>query len=597
MKITNHPYIIIETANTHGGDFDYLIELILAFSEYGENFGIKFQPFHYDGIALPDYSAYDIYKILFFSKEQWKKAIKHANKTKHVWLDIFDWYGIEVLRENIKNIHGIKLQSSVLENHEVFDSLKKIDLSGTRLIVNVAARPVYSIKKIINKTETLLNPQEVLLEFGFQSYPTILGDSGLSKILPLKKRFKNRLVFADHVDGKSDDAITLPLVAFTCGVEVIEKHVMLENKKTSFDYYSSLTPARFREMITQLDLYSGLFKMPFINEKERNYLEKTLMIPVLNKDKKEGSIINLSKDLVFRRTNQKGLGFEDILKMQGKLCVLANAKKAGESLNSGDFRKARIGSIIACRMKSNRLPQKALADINGFHAVELCIKNTLKIKNIHSVTLATSYLREDSVLKDYCYSTKAKFFQGDPIDVVKRFIEVAEKENLDVIVRQTADNVFMFDEIFQILLKEHFAKGADYTSAKDAALGTNFEIFDLNALKLIKKHFPKADYSEYMTWYFRNNPEYFTINLVELPDNFIRDYRLTLDYPEDLKMFNSLLKNVPGGNEATLPVIFNFLDNNPKIASINQGMNVVYKQDKSLIDTLNKVTKIKVNYN
>ena len=48
-------------------------------------------------------------------------------------------------------------------------------------------------------------------------------------------------------------------------------------------------------------------------------------------------------------------------------------------------------------------------------------------------------------------------------------------------------------------------------------------------------------YSEYMTMFFLDNPEIFRLNLVNLPKKYIQNFRLTLDYKEDLKMFNELV--------------------------------------------------------
>ena len=58
---TNKPYFIIELANTHGGDFDYLLELIDAFKIYRKGFGMKFQVLHPDRIATEDFSYYNLY--------------------------------------------------------------------------------------------------------------------------------------------------------------------------------------------------------------------------------------------------------------------------------------------------------------------------------------------------------------------------------------------------------------------------------------------------------------------------------------------------------------------------------------------------------
>ncbi|MFZ9455512.1 MAG: hypothetical protein ACO27Q_09805, partial [Bacteroidia bacterium] len=85
-------------------------------------------------------------------------------------------------------------------------------------------------------------------------------------------------------------------------------------------------------------------------------------------------------------------------------------------------------------------------------------------------------------------------------------------------------------------------KGADYTTGLGAPIGANMEIMNVTALRRIKDYFKSANYSEYMTWYFTNNPEYFNLNFVELHNEWIGDYRLTLDYEEDLEMYNRIMK-------------------------------------------------------
>ena len=588
-----NPYILIETANTHGGNFDYLVNLVNSFQEYKGNFGIKFQAFHYDGIALPDFSAYEIYKTLHFSKEQWCKIILESSKTKDVWLDIFDWYGVEVLKDNYKLIHGIKFQSSVLLNYEVFNAIQKVGLKGKKIILNVAAQPLSAIEDIVNRVMEHLTPDEVLLEFGYQAYPTSLEDSGLCKIATIRQKFNNRLVFADHVDGKSSDAINLPLVAYTNGVEVIEKHVMLETPETKYDYYSSLTPDRFKEMVEQLDKYANLFDMPFINDKEKEYLSKTQMIPVLNKSKKAGSVINLNEDFIYRRTSQKGLGLNEVRAIQGKLYVLAVDKNAGETISAEDFRKARIGIVVVCRLHSTRLTHKAIKKIGRLASVETCIKNVLRFENVDTVCLATSTEKEDAVLENHTYSPEVKFYKGSPDDVLQRMIDVADQFNLDLVTRVTADTPFPSNSIYQILLNTYFQEGADYTKTINAPLGVNLSVIPTSALKRIKELFPNTSYSEYLAYYFINNPEHFKLRDIKLPKNFERNYRLTLDYPEDLELFNFIQNYLDEKNlEADLENIYNYLDNNKEIAELNSTMKVKYETDRELIEKLKQHTTL-----
>jgi N,N'-diacetyllegionaminate synthase len=588
------PYFIIEAANTHGGDFSYLLELIESFSKYEDGFGMKFQPFHPDKIATTDYPFYNLYQLLHFDKRQWKEVIEKVNETKDVWLDLFDSYGVEVLQENLGKVYGIKFQSSVLYNLEVFQELEILDLSLKKVILNVAAQPVKDIKEIVKRVENALKPAEILLEYGYQSYPTKLEDSGLSKLESVKLHFPNRIVFADHVDGESDDAIWLPVVTTALGVDIIEKHVMLPDKETKHDYFSSLTPDRFAEMVLKTTTYTKLKDKPFINEKEMNYLRNTIMIPILKKDKPVGSLINFQEDFEYRRTGRNGLNLKEIQELQKNFHILATNKNAGETILQEDYKRAVISTIIACRLKSTRLPKKALLPIGSISSVERCIKSCLEFKNVNHTILATSTLDEDGGLVNYTYRPSVIIHKGDPDDVIRRYLGIAEILRTDVIIRITADMPFVSNEIVEKALQAHFESGADYTVPRRVAVGTGAEIINTIALQKVKKYFISANYSEYMTWYFQNNPEHFRLNFFDLPETLIRDYRLTLDYPEDLEMFNKLQAYFDEQNlEFNIHKAFEYLDGHPEVNNLNSHLTLRYKTDAELINTLNKVTKIK----
>ena len=147
------PHFILELANFHGGNPDKIIELVNKFSKLNyNNLGIKFQTFKFDRIALPDYSWYKVYKGLFISKDKWKEIIDLAYiKFNKVWLDIFDIYGIEILRENIEKICGLKFQASVLGNLEIINALSKIDLNNKQLIINISGYEISEIENYIIK--------------------------------------------------------------------------------------------------------------------------------------------------------------------------------------------------------------------------------------------------------------------------------------------------------------------------------------------------------------------------------------------------------------------------------------------------------------
>jgi len=590
----NQPYILIELANTHGGDLTYLHDLIRAFDSYQGSFGMKFQPLSPETLATPDFEWYKVYQDLYFTPNQWRETLELAKETKDIWLDLFDAYGVQILRENLPNIHGIKFQSSVLFNTELMELLSSLDLSHCQLIVNIAAQEIEQIKERISYVQETLQPKEIWVEIGFQSYPTELQDSGLSKIHTLRETFTNPIVFADHLDGTSDDALYIPLFALHQGVNVIEKHVMLGDRETKYDHFSSLTPERFALMMEKINAYQQAYTQPFINEREQNYLAKTLMIPVAKNVLNAGDLVHPHSDLFFRRSGKPGLTLPEIQAIQKEFKVLTSDKKPYDTLQTSDFRRAKIGVIVACRMKSSRLKEKAILPIGELSSVAFCLKHALQFKHIDHVVLATSSLEQDAALEEEKFAAEVVFFQGDPEDVMARYISACDELKLDVVVRVTADMPFIDNEICEFLLNEHFTSGADYTVGKDSAVGVNLEIFNVSVLKRIKSHFPSAELSEYMTWYFQNNPEHVKIHKVDLPEIFIRPYRLTLDYEEDLTMFNHIHSHFISQNKPdyNLRDVIAYLDQHPEIAAINGNLTLRYKTDQSLIDLLNEKTKI-----
>jgi spore coat polysaccharide biosynthesis protein SpsF (cytidylyltransferase family) len=96
-----------------------------------------------------------------------------------------------------------------------------------------------------------------------------------------------------------------------------------------------------------------------------------------------------------------------------------------------------------------------------------------------------------------------------------------------------------------------------------------------------------------MTWYFQNNPDHVRIQKIDLPSIFVRPYRLTLDYEEDLTLFNEIHQAL-AGTAYTLRDVINYLDQHPEIAAINSHLTLKYKTDQALIDLLNTHTRIKL---
>lgn len=330
-------YQILEVANVHGGDLEYLHELIDRLDHLkSPRFGIKLQVLNPDLIALPDYSYYDLYHKLHFTLQEWEGIINKAGRSKDVWIDIFDLYGVQVVENNLGSVSGIKFQASVLDNLEVFDALSEVDLSEIAIMLNIAGLTLSQIQARLDMVTSKLNPKEVVIQVGFQSYPTKIEDSGLAKIIQMKEEFKLPIVFADHTDGAEDEAFLIPLLALHAGATGIEKHVMIDRQRTEYDFQASLSLERMKMFQQYLDRYFYSFSQEFINQSEAEYLAKSIQKPIARHDLEKGSVIAKS-DLFYRRTDREGINADELKKHIDAGSILARSLPKDSPFNESDF--------------------------------------------------------------------------------------------------------------------------------------------------------------------------------------------------------------------------------------------------------------------
>ena len=587
------PYLIVELANSHAGSEEIVSELISEFGKLDyENKGIKFQIFSPEKIALPDFEWFPVYQELFFDKDAWKRLISKAEMLGDIWIDVFDAYGVEVASDNLDKIQGFKIQASVLDNAEVFDALSKLELSKKQLIINVSGFEVSTIQTVTSKFNSIC--ENLVVQIGYQAYPTKIKDTALNKVPVIKAVLPGVPVcMADHSDAETEFSIKVPVYAFIQGCSYIEKHFCLDRDTAKYDGYSALNFMQMSKLCEAIKEAALALQGRFVSESEAEYLEKTVQIPVLKQDMREGELVSAS-DLVYRRTAQLGLTAKQIAQQQAKHLVLSGSKQALTTIGIEDFKAANVAVIVAGRMKSTRLPQKAILPISGIPSVERCLSQCLAVSGVTQVILATSDLESDAALEEYTLDGKVKFWKGDPDDVISRYLGACDNYDVDVVIRVTADCPIVLPEIIEHLLEKHFESGADYSAAEECAVGSSGEIINVTALRKVVEYFGSAPYSEYMTWYFRNNPSNFKLNIVPLPKDLLRDYRMTLDYPEDLDMFERLYcKLGDARNQFSASEVFSILDEHPEISSINKHLTLKYRADQELIDLLDRETKIK----
>ncbi|MEL7388149.1 MAG: N-acetylneuraminate synthase family protein [Pseudomonadota bacterium] len=588
------PALILETASFHGGDPGQLEQIIRRAIDlsYAGSKGIKFHPIAADKLATQDFFAYPIYQELQISAETWGRLISSAQSLE-VWLEMADSHCGEVLFANRDKVTGIKFQPSMIENTEVLSYIRDSKPETLHTVLNVSGLSIDQIEDCLHRFAAIkVERRNIILQVGFQGYPTAIQDTMLNKLAVVRAAFPDhRLSFADHVSAKDPFAHVLPAVAAALGCGLIEKHVCLTRSGAKFDAYSALEMSEVSDMVGHLEKTVTAFAPVFVSTSERRYLADSIQQPALAVDAPAGTLVS-ADDVVFRRQSGDVLSLPNIRNEQARGQVLAASVPAGRGVQRSDFRTANISVVVACRMKSTRLKSKPKIEIDGMPLLDRCLENCLRISRAKRVILATSTVELDDPLALHTLSGRIGFFRGDPDDVMQRYLDVADEEGIDIIVRVTADNPAVSPEIADLLIESHLRSGADFTRAKEDAVGTGVHIINVQAMREVIKRLGAAPLSEYMNWYFETNSDYFKLNFVDLPPELLRTYRLTVDYQADVDMFSALFGELRRrGLEPYTKNIFGVLDERPDIAALNAEEVIVYKTDEDLISRLQKETR------
>lgn len=230
-----------------------------------------------------------------------------------------------------------------------------------------------------------------------------------------------------------------------------------------------------------------------------------------------------------------------------------------------------FGIIIEARIGSRRLPKKILKKITRDLTIfEFLLKKIKKQKIIKKIVVATTVKKEDDTICKICEKLNIDFFRGSENNLINRVSEAAKINSIKHVIQITSDNLFFEQLILKKLIKIYQTGKYDFVSnslKKTFPLGSDIRIFSLKKL-IENKNEVKGKNKQHTCHFFLtklNRIKYF--NLEAKKSYYRPNYRLTLDYPEDLKLYKIIVKRL--GKNVNLRTIIKFLDKNPDLANIN----------------------------
>jgi len=201
-----------------------------------------------------------------------------------------------------------------------------------------------------------------------------------------------------------------------------------------------------------------------------------------------------------------------------------------------------ILAIIQARVGSTRLPGKVLLDIRGKTVINHVVTRVSASNLIDDVVVATTLLDGDVALVKECAGLGVKVFCGSEQDVLDRYYQVTKILLPDHIVRITADCPVIDPKVIDLVVTEHLATGADYTSnTLDIPYpdGQDVEVFKYSALELAWSNAVLASEREHVTPFIKLNEKTFNVHKI-LGIKSHSDMRWTLDEKEDLELISIL---------------------------------------------------------
>lgn len=241
----------------------------------------------------------------------------------------------------------------------------------------------------------------------------------------------------------------------------------------------------------------------------------------------------------------------------------------------------KVGIFITARLKSSRLAQKILLDLNGKTVIDHIIERAKLVNGVDGVVLCTSNNPQDSILYDYALKHNIQYYIGSEDDVLQRLCDAANYYHYDAFVSVTADNPLFSFYMAQLYVEQYKRIPFDFGRINGLPLGIGTYFIDKKALEVAILMKKRVDTEIWGPFTFRE--DFFNILHLEVENSpFKEDRRLTIDYPEDYQLFLSLYSKYNVNDVPNIQRVFNLLKAAPYLWKLNDSLKQTYPNHEEL---------------
>ena len=235
-------------------------------------------------------------------------------------------------------------------------------------------------------------------------------------------------------------------------------------------------------------------------------------------------------------------------------------------------KKKKITAVIQARLNSRRFKNKILKKINGKEVIKILIERLKKSKEIDDIIIAIPNTRANNSLEKFLKKNNVNTFRGSEKNVLKRFVDCCRKHNIKNLVRITSDCPLIDPNLLDKMAKEFKKTNFDYYSnilERTFPDGMDIEFLKSKTLEKVYNNVIYDYDKEHVTPYILRSNIFNKKNYFYKKD--FSKVRITLDYPNDLKVLTKIIKNFKSLNFGVDEIISVY--NNLKITNKEEQKN------------------------
>jgi len=213
--------------------------------------------------------------------------------------------------------------------------------------------------------------------------------------------------------------------------------------------------------------------------------------------------------------------------------------------------KNKVGIVVTARVKSSRIKDKVLQKIGNKRTIEILLDHVIgNDAESFPVVLAIPENTDDDILEEIGNDYGVYVYRGQDKSPLHRIYEVAKKYEFDHVIRVTADDILIDQKLLRFQVRAHIKGNRDYTTMLRCPGGMSAEVIRFNALEhaALENETPV----EFVSYYVKKGFNCFDFYP---PYEYQTQYRLVMDYPEDLMLLRIVFALLPKDAFGTLDIM------------------------------------------